>query len=443
MAFLVNHEMSGTQIQIPPRVNFLFKTQTYLKIDIIATAPSLYGVRDVIEMLRYNGMDHQIPELFFILGKQAASIKQKLESRDAEFRKKHFLDVIITKNRNSRYSIRSISIENLLSYRLQRGILVKLVPAVKSIMTFINKKREEINTFTTDDDYEKILGIKDEIQGMIDSFYSNIIFTLPKEEQDEYLCISFQDDKINSYITDVVNEIRGRYNTYYNSQRIMLVEDEDTPHFKRLKEGTILYRGYANGARRRFIPPGRPFVFFTPNPFVALGYAKPADEGDDLGEIAVYQTSPPLKLLDFSNYRTVSYIYAKLNELGAPRNVIDSLLYGWFGWEGWFSYDGVDSRQAHHRPFTGPTPSEETFKRKSDQDVDFEVVKWICEQGFNGYVALNVNGLADEIVLCEPIPLDEAKPKKISQIGVLDKSFINYPLPSSEEEWYENILKTL
>jgi hypothetical protein len=451
----IDHEMSeGVQIQIPPRINFL------LKHDKRDVPNALYGVDDVINILTYNGMEHQIPELFFILGENASYIKKKIETRDAEFRKRYSLhfkiidrmvdlkkakgvDIVRLKRvmtTRGRYDITdTISIENLLSYRLGRTILVKLKPFVKDIMTFINEKREEIKTFTEDDDYEKVRRIKDEIEGMIDSFYSNIIFKLPRDEQNEYLCICFRDtyesDGIDHYITNIVVGLIQRYNDYYHSLRIMMVEDIRRPYFKKLKEGTILYRGYQTPTdpthRRHLIPPGRPFVFFTPNPFVALGYAIPSDISNDLGKIAVYQTSRRLKLLDFSNYRTLDYIHALLNELGAPRNVIDSLLTGWFGWKDFGTKD-----------FKGPSPRsrEKTFERMSDEGVDIPVVKWICSQGFNGYVALNVDGLGDEIVLCDPVPIDETNPKKITSIGVLDKSVINYPLPSSQKEWYENIL---
>ena len=456
----ITHELAdGVNIQIPPRINFL------LKHDNKESRKPLYGVKDVIDILTYNGMDEQIGEFFFILGKQAAYIKQKLENRtlftvgiinrmagtaaDRERLKR------VIKERGP-YEINTVSIEDLISYRLRRTILVKLIPTVKEIMTFITEKQQEIRTFTKDD-YEKVLRIKQDIEGMLDSFYSNIIFQLPKDEQDEYLCTCFRDTYedenggIDFYIEEIVIGLMARYYEYYNSHRIMMVDSIrmaprargeapsriGTPYLKTLKEGTVLYRGYQKPTdptkRRHLIQPGRPFVYFTPNPFVALGYAIPKGDGSDsdLGEISVYQTSKPLKLLDFSNYRTLDYIHALLNELGAPREVIESLLKGWFGWDGF----GED--------FKGPSPRsrEKTFERDSDERTYFIVVEWICSKGFNGYVALNVDRFIDEIVLCEPVPLDETKSKKISHIGVLGKSVINYPLPSSKGEWYENILK--
>lgn len=459
MTFIITDPHLG--IQIPPRNNFL------LKYDNSEAMHPLYGVGDVMTILTENQLQHQIPELFFILDKQGSYIKKKLKERDVTFCKTYSVHRRIIDGMDSvkkakgmadkerlkrvmtlkgRYTTNTISLENLLSYRLQHNLLVKLRPAVKEIMTMLNENSDTIvkwNEEWTKDkkevDVREIERLEDKINQVIDSFYSNIIFELPIEEQNEYLCICFRDtyenenDGIDHYITDIVKGVIDRYCEYYNSQRIMMVEDIRRPYFKKLKEDTILYRGYQKPTdptyRRHLIPPGRPFVFFTPNPFVALGYAIPKSANIDLGEIAVYRTTRPLKLLDLSNYRTVDYIYALLNELGAPRDVIQSLLYGWFGWEGF----GKD--------FKGPSPSsrEKIFKRHSDEAADFSVVKWICSQGFNGYVALNVDGLADEIVLCDPVPID-TKTIKISSIGVLGKSVINYPLPSSEKEWYENIL---
>ena len=461
MSFLIAHEISdGIDIQIPPRHNFL------LKYGNSETQRPLYGVENTIHILTENKLQHHIPEFLSILSKQGVYIKQKLEERDETFCQNYSLYTRIVDGLDTirmvksatnrerlkrviastgRYTIKTIPIENLVSYRLRHTLLVTLIPVIRKLMGQLKEQRDVIVRWNEEWAKEKrevdrhdIETVETEINRIISSFYSTIIFRLPMDTQYEYVSICFREtyesdhDSIDRYITSIVNGMNRRYFEYYHSQRIMIIEDIRRPYFKQLKEGTILYRGYQKPTdplqRRHLIPPGRPFVFFTPNPLVALGYAIPTSANKDLGEIAVYQTSRPLKLLDFSHDRTLGYVYALLHDMGAPRDVIHSMLYGWFGWEGF----GND--------FKGPSLSsrERIFQRKSDETADFSVVKWICSKGFNGYVALDVDGLADEIVLCDPIPIHSTT-KKISSLGIINKSSINYPLPSSEKEWYQQI----
>lgn len=461
MSFLIAHEIAkGITIPLPSRYLFLLK---YANSE---TQQPLYGVEHTIHMLTESALQHRIPEFLSLLRTQGAYIKQKLETHDETFCRNYSLYAPIVDgfdtvkraksavNRDrltrvlaakGRYTINIIPIEHLVSYRLRHTLLVTLIPVIRKLMAQLQEQLDVIATWNMawkkekhDVDRHDIERVETGIHRILSSFY-DMIFQLPIEEQYEYLSICFHEtyesthDSIDYYITHVVNDINRRYFEYYNSQRIMIVEDIRRPYFKQLKKDTILYRGYQKptdpSQRRHLIPPGRPFVFFTPNPLVALGYAIPTSANKDLGEIAVYQTLRPLKLLDFSHDRTLGYVYALLHDMGAPRDVIRHLLYGWFGWEGF----GSD--------FKGPSLSsrERVFQRKSDEAADFSVVKWICSKGFNGYVALDVNGLADEIVLCEPIPVNHAAPK-MSSLGIITKSSIHYPLPSSENEWYQQIL---
>ena len=79
--------------------------------------------------------------------------------------------------------------------------------------------------------------------------------------------------------------------------------------------------------------------------------------------------------------QNVKYLRAKLLEMGAPQKVLDAFEEGWIISE----LDGV-----------------EKLSRSSEYTRDYLVVNWLCENGFNGYLATHVSRFHDEIMICDP-----------------------------------------
>jgi len=444
--------------RLPPRTNFLV-----LKSDTEETGyhedKFLYGVQDIINILKFNKDDAKIEEFLFIVREQGKAIKDKINEKIAEnslpvesiiditnlYTESHAKRIIKT---HGRYRLEnnlinhSTTIKNLISHRLNPNIVKSIRAPVKSLILSLNILFSRLMKIKNIDGYKNVLIIADVMNQIVSNFFQNTIFKLTLEEQYEYLVTCFprfyfgsQEDHspFGDYIEEIVEYIKKPYMDYYNNQYIMLASVvKGRPYIKELRAGTILYRGSRSLKKRDTVPQ---YLFFTHNPFVALLYTIPKDLDDDLGVISAYKVQTNLRVLDFSNYHTIDYIISLMISLNAPNKVIKSIVYGWFN-EG--QIDNWNDTPINMRNATKPHSK---ITRFSETGYDFPVSEWLCSNGFNGYIGLGVkkrNGevFHDEFMICDP-----SNENKVKYLGVLDKKYINYNLEVSQNDWYANILQ--
>jgi hypothetical protein len=191
-------------------------------------------------------------------------------------------------------------------------------------------------------------------------------------------------DDIKDFIKTVIHSIRSLYSTSIPLSNIFKGDDD---HTLMLPSGFVLQRGTSykmdpTDAEYKFHDN---YSFFSTSINTTLDYITPWKDTvyesynfcDNIGEIYVFLTTRPLKLLNFSDIRAISYIRLRLTELNAPLEVIKSFEKGWK-----INGDG--------------------FERESSLDDDIVVVKWLCDNGYDGYIATGLQSLADEIMLCNP-----------------------------------------
>jgi hypothetical protein len=203
-------------------------------------------------------------------------------------------------------------------------------------------------------------------------------------------------DDINQFSIKVVSIIRGIYLKYIPMENILESEDDPNililPKDFRLEKGGIFKRGEPderNNVYDDFNASHKKSAYFTTSIMTTLGYLTDRnkiyygsqDYCSNLGEIHVFRVRHNIRLLNLSNINNVKYLGEKLKELEAPEDVIDAFKIGWVIKE----EDGT-----------------EKFSRQSYYSKDYLVVNWLCENGFNGYLATHTLGLSDEIVICDP-----------------------------------------
>jgi len=454
--------------KLPPRTNFVLSKSDRDESGLLEEK-LLYGVQDIIDILKFNKEEAKIGEFLFIIRKQGEAIKEKINQKIAEdtmpvenikdLLPKHVLGVVqnivkkemiqraIQKHGRYRLNMIDVNLTNLISYRLHPNIVKSIRIPVKFVVKKLKNLFGKLKQIKNVDGYKNVVIIKNEVNTMVSNFFQNTIFKLSLEEQYEYLVTCFpriymdEDDAddeqfitgFGTFVNDTIQRLYKRYTDYYDNQRIMLSSVvKGNPYIRILKAGTILYRGTPRcSIHKNNTEPT--FLYFTHNPFVALLYATPKGLSEDLGQINVHEVQTDLRILDFSNYRTIDYIIRLLISLNAPNDVIKSIVFGWFNegniWMNSYHKKKMDNRNA--------IKSHSEIKRHSDTAYDFLLSEWICSNGFNGYIGLGVkkgNGevFHDEVMLCNP-----SNKKKMKYLGDLDKEYINYNLGGCQSDWYK------
>jgi len=457
--------------KLPPRTNFVLSKSDRDESGLLEEK-LLYGVQDIMDILKFNKEEAKIAEFLFIIRKQGKAIKDKINEKIAENSMPigNVIDLLprtlpaYEKNRvenmiklRGRYKLDmdwiklksnlTIQLQDLISYRLNPNIVKSIRIPVKFVVTKFKNLFEKLKQIKNVDGYKNVVIIKNEVNTMVSNFFQNTIFKLSLEEQYEYLVTCFpriymdEDDAddeqfitgFGTFVNDTIQRLYKRYTDYYDNQRIMLSSVvKGNPYIRILKAGTILYRGTPRcSIHKNNTEPT--FLYFTHNPFVALLYATPKGLSEDLGQINVHEVQTDLRILDFSNYRTIDYIIRLLISLNAPNDVIKSIVFGWFNegniWMNSYHKKKMDNRNA--------IKSHSEIKRHSDTAYDFLLSEWICSNGFNGYIGLGVkkgNGevFHDEVMLCNP-----SNKKKMKYLGDLDKEYINYNLGGCQSDWYK------
>jgi hypothetical protein len=221
------------------------------------------------------------------------------------------------------------------------------------------------------------------------------LFGAKRIRRDYKLTSEWYSPIINDFSLKVVGIIRGIYTSYIPMQTILESDDPNIlilPKDFRLEKGGTFKRGEPDGRNNvydDFNDAHKKSAYFTTSIMTTLSYLTNKEEiyysskeyCENLGEIHVFKTRHDLRLLNLSNVKSVKYLRAKLTEMGAPQKVIEAFENGWVILE----KDGT-----------------ETLGRVSYFHTDYLVVNWLCENGFNGYLATHVSTFHDEIVICDP-----------------------------------------
>jgi len=191
-------------------------------------------------------------------------------------------------------------------------------------------------------------------------------------------------DGMADFIKDTIKNIRSLYSTPIDLTDMFKDQDNNII----LPEGFVLQKGTSHkmpieSDKYSF---HSNYSYFTIEFNTAISYILPWKNNsekssnfckNDVGEIYVFQTTRPLKLMDFSDVTLLSEFRKKLVESNAPKNIISSFDYGW-------------------------KLDEQKLVRKSMLDYDIIVVEWLCSRGYDGYIATGLSSLADEILICNP-----------------------------------------
>jgi hypothetical protein len=171
---------------------------------------------------------------------------------------------------------------------------------------------------------------------------------------------------------------------------------KDDEYHRRIPKGTYFYRGFKT--YRGPLDANRNYAFFAFDIWVPFSYVVPSyKKGEDeeragvgntmqlksycetLGGIACFQVREDLKVLDLSHVRTVVHVLSILENNQAPPNVLKAFKTNW--------ELSVDRTK---------------FDRKSVDVTDRIVVTWLCQQGFNGYIAGGLGLFHGEAMICNP-----------------------------------------
>lgn len=153
-----------------------------------------------------------------------------------------------------------------------------------------------------------------------------------------------------------------------------------------------LYRGYK--AYRGRLSTVKTYAWFGFDITSVMNYMLPPEKEDNLnyvaatklfdrssdycsaiGGVAIYTTKRALKVLDFSDIETLRQLRRLMQDRQAPQIVLKA-------------FDDAWQLQTS------------TFIRQSVDKKDFIVVEWLCSLGFDGYIAVGLEALNDEIMLC-------------------------------------------
>lgn len=210
-----------------------------------------------------------------------------------------------------------------------------------------------------------------------------ILLNIKDSNYNDYYC----SNDINRYIVNFISIIRF---TLIDRLDYDIFAPKIDDKNRIIPKGTLFYRGY-----RTYRGPAdttRTFAWFAFDVIATMNYLVPPKKEDNksylssnviftdtnlyctaVGGTAVFRVEKDLKVLDFSNFETIKEVkYALKN---APKQVIEAFESGW-------------------------KLSKNSFQRHSVDVLDSIVSKWLCENGYSGYIAMGVKGLHDEVMIC-------------------------------------------
>jgi len=173
-------------------------------------------------------------------------------------------------------------------------------------------------------------------------------------------------------------KLKHNYKTPLNQFKVEKTGVEEIS-YTIVPKGVYLYRGYADGNAKNGLSTDRAFDWFAFDFFTCSFYAASNASSQTAAEwikqdsgIAVFKTNRELRVLDLTKAKTVLYLQS-----AAPLEIRDHFLYAW-----------------------KVTPSGKV-KRRSSPSRDAKIVKWLCKQGYDGYIGIGFENLHDELFLCD------------------------------------------
>jgi len=212
------------------------------------------------------------------------------------------------------------------------------------------------------------------------------------EDEFEMLLQNERKAVFNHVILKYRAEAKAKFNIDIYAPRIM--SSLSLYGIRKVPKGTLVYRGFKT--YRKPLDTALNYAFFAMDMIYTLGYLQPElnpQEGylstpvntasmnvycQSIGGIAVFEVKEDIQVLDFGDLNTIKYIHALLEQLQAPKEVIRAAQKGW---------------KVTNEISLG-------FKRYSDDPEDRKVAQWLCQNNFGGYIAAAVEGLHDEMMLC-------------------------------------------
>ncbi|HMP28699.1 MAG TPA: hypothetical protein PKD85_03815 [Saprospiraceae bacterium] len=240
---------------------------------------------------------------------------------------------------------------------------------------------------------EAIVSLINEIIDNDDFLVNWGIFSLLLNDPEKYLVEEFGHSKdIEEFIKYTIYTLRSNL----LSNRIVSKKEAGIMT-KTLPKGELFYRGYRT--YRGMADNTKNYAWFAFDVVSTMSYLVPPKKEDNkqylaktttftnlydycsaVGGSAVFQVQRDLQVLDFGDVNTLRYIKSQLNN----KDVIEAFESGW-----------RLSEKSAEKP-----AEKEKFKRYSVDVLDGIVAKWLCENGYDGYIANNVPGLHDEIMIC-------------------------------------------
>jgi hypothetical protein len=195
-------------------------------------------------------------------------------------------------------------------------------------------------------------------------------------------------DRLDMFVSEHMKRILRRYTS----------KPENAPSFRLngpyalLPAGTRLYRGFKQ--HRGPLNLERGYSYFVMDPASCLIYALPEVDklnqalnagseeshntlyGKELGGVVEVETTRDIPLWNLSTAENVRLLLAEMKQKNAPQSVLTAFTKCWV-----------------------VTPNG-AFHRASQYSLDMKVIEWMCQNGYNGYMGVQVQGLHDEFVFC-------------------------------------------
>lgn len=196
----------------------------------------------------------------------------------------------------------------------------------------------------------------------------------------------YHSDEIEQFIRYTIGTLRSQL------IKPRVVSQKGTDKYTRtLPAGELFYRGYRT--YRGAADKTRNFAWFAFDVVSTMSYLVPPKKEDNksylsdtvtftnlynycrgVGGTSAFRVQKDLKLLDFGNVHTLKHL-RKIMGAKAPEDVVQAFEHGW--------------------EIKG-----DAFKRYSVDMLDGKVATWLCKNGYDGYIANNVPGLHDEVMIC-------------------------------------------
>lgn len=189
-------------------------------------------------------------------------------------------------------------------------------------------------------------------------------------------------DRLDMYVSEQMKRILRRYASPSASNSPL------NGPYALLPAGTRLYRGFKQ--QRGPLNLERGYSYFVMDPSSCLVYALPeleaipeeSKEGQntlyckEVGGVVEVETTRDIHLWNLSTAENVRLLLAEMKQKNAPQSVLTAFTKCWV-----------------------VTPTD-AFHRASQYSLDMKVIEWMCQNGYSGYMGVQVQGLHDEFVFC-------------------------------------------